>query len=297
MNKKDILVGMGLVAWGLVTPLFAVVEAPLDTTPDVLPIQSKARPFGLDIVGPVYAAGSDTAAANFQTETLPVMQKLLQVTLGESKAFNDLGAYSLDPTRLKLVADSLARVYFIGEGAGYRNTLGFNTLAYNATAKTPAITGDAMLIFPDASSSISSLSGGASDKGVRTVSAPLLAGDFVDLGKFSAGSILDFFLIADGASGGKNTYTASAERNPDLLQHVVAFALPDSPFLLIGFEDMLRGGDRDYNDLLFAVDIGAINVKNLVSAPEPTFWVVLLGCLAVVLWRSRKKDCAPLTAS
>lgn len=275
----------------------AVVDtAAIDETASVLPIQSRARPFGLDIVGPVYAAGSDAASADFQTHVLPELQSLLQVTLGESKAFTALGAHALDPSQLKLVTDSMTRVYFIGEGAGYRNTLGFNVLASNATGETPSITEDARLIFPDASSSISSLSGGTTGRAKRTPTAPLLAGDFVDLGEFSAGSTLDFFLIADGAGGGSSTYVAQPERNPDLLQHVVAFALPDSPFLMIGFEDMLNGGDRDYNDLLFAVELGEVNIKNLVSAPEPTFWAVLLGCLAMVIWRRRKKHC-PLAVS
>lgn len=291
--------GIIMVILGFALPAFGVIEVAQDNTPDVLKVQSKARPFGLDIVGPVYAGGSDAASADFNANALPAMQKLLQVTLGESKAFNGIGAYSLDPTRLKLATDSTARVYFIGEGAGYHNTLGFNTLDNPATEKTPSITENALLIFPDASSSVSTYNSGNSNKAVRTTSEPLLAGDFVDLGKFSAGSILDFFLIADGASGGNTTYTAPAERNADKLQHVVAFALPDSPFLLIGFEDMLKGGDRDYNDLLFAVDIGAINVKSLVSAPEPSFWAVLVGCLAVVVWRGRgrNRDCAPVAVS
>jgi len=50
---------------------------------------------------------------------------------------------------------------------------------------------------------------------------------------------------------------------------VVAFALADSPYLLIGFEDMYNGGDLDYNDLLFAVDIGEANVASLPGVPEP----------------------------
>ncbi len=55
----------------------------------------------------------------------------------------------------------------------------------------------------------------------RTSSEPLLPGDFVDLGTFGAGT------------------------QPDGINHVVAFASVQlgSPYLLIGFEDLLGGGD------------------------------------------------------
>lgn len=256
-------------------------------------VQSAARPFGLDIVGPVYQAGSDEASKDFLVNTLPRMEKLLDEKLGEALSLKDAKAYSLDPTKLLLSTDSMVRVYFVGEGAGYLNSLGFNVLEKPATKETPVITETAQLIFPNASSEISSL--GSTKEPRRTEKSPLLPGDFVDLGKFSSGSILDFFLIANGASGGKTTFVAPPERNVDQMQHVVAFAVPDSPYLLVGFEDLTGGGDMDFNDVLFAVDIGAANVKNLISAPEPGFAVVLLGCLTFGL-TSRRRHSSPVIA-
>jgi hypothetical protein len=59
--------------------------------------------------------------------------------------------------------------------------------------------------------------------------------------------------------------------------------------LIIGFEDLLGGGDRDFNDLLFAVDIGAINIAALTASPEPAIWLTL-GCfLGTGLWIQRRK--------
>ena len=46
------------------------------------PVQSTATPMGLNIVGPVMAAGSDKAAANFQT-VLPGMQQFISTYLPE----------------------------------------------------------------------------------------------------------------------------------------------------------------------------------------------------------------------
>jgi hypothetical protein len=182
--------------------------------------------------------------------------------------------------------ESTARVYFVGEGAGYMNTLGFNTIAPDATVPKSSLNSSAELIFPNASSTVSTYDSGA--KAVRTASAPLLPGDFVDLGAFKAGSMLDFFLVANGAGGGKDVWTAPASRNRDGIDHVVAFALPGSPYLIMAFEDMFKGGDRDYNDVVFAVDIGAINVQRLLSTPEPAAWASLIALGGVAfLWRRR----------
>jgi len=220
------------------------------------PVQSAARPFKLDIAAPVQLAGSSASSAEFQKGILPGFEKLVNERLAESKAIEDLSASRLDPSKLTLAYDSNVRVYFVGEGAGYRNSLGFSTTGGGIDAK------DAALIFPDASSN--------NEK--RNSDNPLLAGDFVDLGKFSAGSQLDFFLIANGVNGGRDVFTTQQSENRDGLVHAVSIAPEGSSFLLIGFEDLFKGGDRDYNDLVFAVEIGRENVANLASlaAPEPS---------------------------
>lgn len=100
---------------------------------------------------------------------------------------------------------------------------------------------------------------------------------------------MDFFVIANGAGGGTNAYSAPATRNPDQLDHVVSFVLPDSPYLIIGFEDLFGGGDRDYNDVVFAVDIGAANLQRLISTPEPGTLAILLGCLSWVVFSTRRR--------
>jgi hypothetical protein len=249
-------------------------------------VQSRATPFGLSIVDKVMVAGSDERSAGFQKEVLPSITDLLNKNLSESTKFATAGSFALDPTKLRLSVDSTARVYFLGEGAGYRNTLGFNTLAPGEGTPKQSLTGTAQLIFPDASSSVSTYDPAVSAK--RTSSAPLLPGDFVDLGKFGAGTTLDFFLVANGAGGGRDIWTAPASRNADRFDHVVAFALPESPYLIIGFEDLWGGGDRDFNDVLFAVDIGAVNVQRLLSTPEPAAWLSLLS-LGAVAWLVRRR--------
>ncbi|MBX3748943.1 MAG: DUF4114 domain-containing protein [Opitutaceae bacterium] len=269
--------------------LAAVVEVAADA-PVVSPVQSTAlAKSSLDIVAPVMLAGSDSASAEFQKAVLPDILKLVNTNLSETLNFAKRGSFFLDPTKLFLSTESTARVYFIGEGAGYHNTLGFNTLLDGEKTPATALTADSQVIFPDASSTVSTYNV-AGISGKRTTKEPLLPGDFVDLGTFKSGTTLDFFLIADGANGGKNAYAAPATRNPDRLDHVVAFALPDSPYLIIAFEDLLGGGDKDYNDVIFALDIGRANIQNLISTPEPQTWAILAGFLGVLFILHRRQQ-------
>ena len=266
----------------LIQPVFTA-EAQTTSTGTVSPIQSAASPLRLSVVAPVMLAGSDSASASFQQTTLPAVTSLLNTRLSEYHSVND-SALLLDPSQLILKTASDVRVYFIGEGAGYNNTLGFNTTGAGVA------TGDPALIFPNASSSVSTYDPASTAK--RTASAPLLPGDFVNLGQMSAGSLLNFFLIANGASGGRNVFSTDQSVNPDGINHVVSFAYakPGSSLLIIGFEDLYGGGDRDFNDLMFAVDIGAANIAALTGTPEPAFYLTLGTLLAGMVWLKHRRD-------
>ena len=243
-------------------------------------VQSSVRPLGLDIVNKVQVAATDDSSKKFQNEVLPSVTKLCSEKLSETRKLDD-GGYLLDPSKLKLKTDADVRVYFVGEGASYANTLGFTT---DGSGKSGSDT--AKLIFPNASSTVSSYDPKSTVK--RTSSEPLLPGDFVDLGKYKGGTALDFFLIANGANGGKTTYSTQKSVNPDGINHVISFAyaMKDSPYLVLGFEDLMGGGDRDFNDLIFAVDIGAVNIGALTATPEPATYATMaaflgLGCVLV----------------
>lgn len=231
----------------------------------VSPVQSPARPYSLSIDAPVQLAGSDAAAAAFQANVLPGMisaeQKLLPEYRNESAQY--LASISFDVSKLVLSTDTVARMYFLGEGAGYQNTLGISTT--NSGPQSPG----ASLVFPNASSSVGF---GGSGTPVRSVGEPLLPGDFVNLGTLKAGTALDFFLIANGASNGTQVLSTNKSLNSDGIVHAVALATPGSPYLVITFEDMVGGGDHDYNDVYFAVDLGSANVAKIMGlgAPEPS---------------------------
>lgn len=70
-----------------------------------------------------------------------------------------------------------------------------------------------------------------------------MPGDFVNLGSFKAGTLLDFFLISNGANGGNNVFSSTDSKlNTDRINHVVSFTQVNSPYVLVSFEDMYGGG-------------------------------------------------------
>lgn len=236
------------------------------------PIQVNVRPFGLEIVDTVKLAGSDTAATAFQADTLPSLRRLLRGDLVSGLSVDGTTAIALDPSKLDLMNAVDARVYFVGEKTKYHNTLGFNTGGGGITSGKP------LLIFPD-----------ASEGRKRTDSTPVRRGDFVDLGSMAEGTQLDFFLIADGRYGGKNAYSTDSSVNPDGIAHAFTYALQDSPYLLIGFEDSYGGGDLDFNDLFFAVDVGKANVAALSGVPEPITLLSLATFVGIAACAKRRK--------
>ena len=273
--------------FGLLVLLFAFcivviwLVHPLTGAAEDAAVQSTASPYDLDVAGNVQESGSDEISVAFNAEILPTLIDWVNNNLSETHAVTDVASISLDPDQLVLSTDAEVRVYFISEGAGYHNTLGYSEDGGDVTE------GD-VLIFPDASSAASTYD--PSNELVRTVSNPLLPGDFVDLGTIEAGTVMDFFLIANGAFGGTTAYSTDLTSNPDGIVHVVAYALEDSPYLLIGFEDLYGGGDRDYNDLVFVVEIGEANVQKLSGAPEPSTLLILSSLVlpAYVVRRRRR---------
>lgn len=255
------------------------------TGPRTSDFQSGDRPLGLDIVAPVMAAGSDTASANFQVTELP--QFLSYVNLNWNTASNLIGldAVSLDPSAIVVQQDTIARAYLLRDGAGYRNTLGFNTVDMGTNASSVS-----QLLFPDVSSNnqyFADPESLASDP--RSSGNPLLVGDFVDLGAIGNNQTVNFFLIANGANGGTNLYDSDIGTNPDGVRHLVTYAIPDSPFLLVGFEDLWGGGDADFNDVMFAINVGASNVHYLAN-PEPSFLLMMGAVIGLGFWLYRRHD-------
>jgi hypothetical protein len=253
MVRKSVFVAL----WSMIGLSSVIAGSP--ATPQATPL-----PQNIPVIGNVQVSGSDARAAAFNQQWMPKFQAIIDKNLAEQVVFVNASGFKLDSDRffLRQAANQTIRVYFLAEGAGYQNALGFTFSPAGST--TP---GTPRLLFPNAS-----IQGGT----VRNIDNPLKPGDFVEIGTGGNGWQLDFFLLPNGfqswrSFNGQGTppyipwLWNDINKNCDNFQHVVAFVMPDSPFILVGFEDLIGGGDRDYNDALFVVDVGIENATNLID--------------------------------
>ena len=219
-------------------------------------IQSTYRPLGLSVTDRAQNYGSDSTAQSFEAKKAAYTNYCTQM-LPEGVAFTGAGLYQLDPQRLYFLFDYAPRVYFIKDGACYKNALGA-TIATLSAPTTSVLSGNTFTILPNASSPAGVCGAGGS---TRTQSEPLLYGDFVQLPTITAGQQLAFFLMANLNSSAvpESVYYNGTNNNADNFQHMIAFFPDNSQYIIIGFEDIYSGGDKDCNDVMFVVDVGPMN--------------------------------------
>jgi hypothetical protein len=86
---------------------------------------------------------------------------------------------------------------------------------------------------------------------------------------------------------GFSFFTGDASSNPDSFIHA-AFDNKFGQPLVVGFEDILGGGDKDYNDLVFSLsNVYAATGPTPVPEPE-TFAMLAAGLLLIRLTKKRK---------
>lgn len=200
----------------------------------------------------------------------------------EGLAIPNSGQFKLDPGKLFMKYAHDVNVFFINEGAGYRNQLAY--IASGGTNKTG-------LVFNDIACAGTGCIG---DWGGNTLNL----GDGVNLGLMADGTQLDFKLKANGFNGGSNIFGTQVEHNEDGLQHLVAYAYNN--FVVLGFEDLFgekgaTGGknensDRDFNDVVVVLDIGERNVRALTkTTPEPSVAMSLGAVAAIGMYGLRRR--------
>jgi hypothetical protein len=116
-----------------------------------------------------------------------------------------------------------------------------------------------------------------------------VAGSTLSLGSFTAGTELGFRLEVQNT--GMAFFTGTGENNIDGIAHAMVENLGEGS-TRVGFEDLLGGGDRDYNDLVFEFTNTTTQEGQgkLVSNPEPATIILFgSGLLGLGAWRLRKK--------
>jgi hypothetical protein len=214
------------------------------------------------IIGKVYAGASDSksqAYAAYQSSYQNTITSIVQ----EGVVFTGAALNQLDPTRLYFWFDYAPRVYFIYGYASNVHGLGA-TIATVSAPTSQNLTGNTFTIFPNAHWNNSTS---------RSSTYPLLPGDFVQLPTVNAGQQLAFFVYSNIQSNGtaENIFYNGASNNVDNFQHMIAFFPDNSQYIIIGFETLLNGGDKDCNDLMAVIDIGPLNaaaLRNASSLPK-----------------------------
>ncbi len=223
----------------------------------ISPIQISLLPNNVPAIGKVYLAGSDTQSQSYAANQTNY-KNIITSKVKEGVLFTGAGLNQLDPTRLYFWFDYTPRVYFIYGYAGYKDGLGA-TIATVSTPTSQNLTGNTFTIFPNCHWN------GAT---TRSTTYPVLPGDFVQLPTVNAGQQLAFFIYSNIQNNGtaSNIFYNGASNNVDNFQHMIAFFPDNSQYIIIGFEDLLNGGDKDCNDLMFVVDIGPLNAAALRDA-------------------------------
>ncbi|MFO7895634.1 MAG: LruC domain-containing protein [Candidatus Cloacimonadales bacterium] len=157
-------------------------------------------------------------------------------------------------------ADAEVWITFVQEGAGYQNSLGYYTYSLDSGAPADPAELEHNIIFPN----------------VSIFPDGMHSGDKVYLGSFEAGTVIGWFLVANGWNYGsvsetRTRYYSNSDYNPEPdpahQQHVVLLHDEESGKFLLGFEDLRRPeGDDDFNDAVFYVTsnpIEAISTENV----------------------------------
>lgn len=204
------------------------------------------------------------------TGTREIIKEFQQFVQEERDEIDNPDAFRLNPNKLILAEDFDVSVFFVDEGAGFKNQLEFTVTD-----------GSRNTIFNDVSCHTRN-----TDCQVPSDDGVLNIGDYVELGNFQAGTKFDFTILADGFRDGDtrdNRYGGNPQDNPDGLQHMVAWEYKD--YVLIGFEDLYgpldateppnQNSDRDFNDVFFAVRMPVLEEAR--DIPEPSTALSLLG--------------------
>jgi hypothetical protein len=170
-----------------------------------------------------------------------------------------LKGQQLHQDKMVMTEDFSGTVYFLNEGAGYQNSFIVDTQNTSKTIFDNASCVSTKCVLPNMN---------------LTPSQGVVPGQAVAF-NFKKGDHLNPKLLVNGAlnPSTKTYWGAFTSQNVDNSQHVMAFEHKDcsslgikNSCLVLGYEDMdfrNPSNDKDYNDLVFILDIGQTNINNI----------------------------------
>jgi hypothetical protein len=108
-----------------------------------------------------------------------------------------------------------------------------------------------------------------------------VAGTQYSLGNFTQGQLISFDMLVNDT--GLTFHSGPASSNVDNFMHVQFDNAGRE--VKVGFEDLLNGGDKDYNDMVFSLT----NTSLVSSVPEPANYAMLIAGLGLVGYAARRR--------
>jgi hypothetical protein len=114
-----------------------------------------------------------------------------------------------------------------------------------------------------------------------------LEGQLFSLGSFSAGAELAFKIAVN--TTGDTFFSGLASNNKDNLMHS-AFELNPNNTVTMGFEDLMYGGDKDYDDIVFMLSNVKMGNTAVAAVPEAQSYSMMLAGLFMLGFVKRRKS-------
>lgn len=113
-----------------------------------------------------------------------------------------------------------------------------------------------------------------------------VSGQQFSLGSFQAGAELVFKMFVNDT--GRTFFNGIAANNADNVLHA-AYSTPLGKPVIVGFEDLYRGGDKDFDDLVFSLSNVVIGAIPITAVPESETVAMLLAGLFAIGALTRRK--------
>ena len=114
-----------------------------------------------------------------------------------------------------------------------------------------------------------------------------IAGQKFSLGSFKADTELAFHIFVN--TTGDTFYSGLASKNADNLIHT-AFELNPNNTVTMGFEDIMHGGDKDFDDIVFTLSNVRMTNAAVAAVPEAQSYAMLFAGFFMLGALKRRKN-------